>query len=316
LPQNATVRDGYRVAQHTGEEGQPHGAGQGAPLAHAGETHAGTATAHEGPTNPLAEYPSFYYSAMGLLVAIALILFAVLTTRGLSKRGPSRRQTLIEQAVDSMTWFTRNAIGPGGEKFTPLIGTVFSFVLLSNLMGALPFVFRRGHEEGTVATFTPAPTANLSMTIAISLVVFVVVQWVGIKENGVKGYFKHFAGPVPAISPLLFPLELFGAFVKPISLSIRLFGNVFGEETVIAVLVGLAATVMAKIFLPLPFQLPMLMFGVFGSIIQAGVYTILTCAYISLSIGDHEDHGHGEEHGDVKDEFGAHVPTGGHAHAH
>ena len=268
-----------------------------------GETHTGVAVEHEGPSNPLAENSSLYYSGMGLIVGILLILFGVVTTRNLTRRGPSRPQTLIEQCVASMKWFCQNAIGPGGEKFTPLVGTVFAFVLVSNLMGALPFVFKKTAEG--VASFTPAPTANLSMTIAISLVVFLVVQYVGIKENGVGGYFKHFAGPVPAISPLLFPLELFGAIVKPVSLSIRLFGNVFGEETVIAVLVGLAATVMAKIYLPLPFQLPMLMFGVFGSIIQAGVYTILTCAYISLSIGDHDDHGHHE----LEDEFGAHILT-------
>ena len=269
-------------------------------------------TSHEGPENPLAENAPLYYSGVALFVIVLILAFAsYCKSKGLTTRNASRRQTLLEQAVASITWFSRNAIGEGGEKFAPLIGTVFSFILVSNLMGIVPVVLRKGHEAGAYSSLLPAPTSNLSITLAVALVVFGVVQWVGIKENGIGGYIKHFAGPVPALSPLIFPLEIIGAIAKPISLSIRLFGNVFGEETVIAVLIGLAVTALPK-WLPIPFQVPMLMFGVFGSIVQAGVFTILTCAYISLSIGEHDDHGHGDEHGDVQDEFGAHVPTGGH----
>lgn len=281
------------------------GAGQEANEATGHEpTHA--TTEHEGPHNPLAEHPAGYYSLMGLLAAIIIVVFAAVTTRNLTKRTPGRKQALIEQCVASIRVFCRNAIGEGGERFAPLVGTIFAFVLISNLFGILPFVAHKTPEGLT--SVTPAPTANLSMTLAISLIVFVVVQYVGIKENGIVGYLKHFAGPIKALSPLIFIIEIVGAFVKPISLSMRLFGNVFGEETVIAVLVGLAFTTLPA-FLPIPFQFPMLMFGVFGSIVQAGVYTILTCAYIALSMGDHDDHGNGLEHDDIKDEFGAHVPA-------
>jgi len=233
---------------------------------------------------------------------------AICRRGGLHTRLRSKGQALLEQGVASMEHFCRNAIGPGGEKFTPLIATVFTFVLVSNLMGVLPTVFQKGHGGEGVLHLIPAPTSNLSMTIALALVVFIVVQAVGIRENGIGGHLKHFAGPIPALSPLMFPLEIIGALAKPMSLSIRLFGNVFGEETVIAVLVGLAV-VSLPAFLPIPFQFPMLWFGVFGSLVQAGVFTILTCAYISLSLGDHDDHGHGAQHDDVKDEFGAPVPA-------
>ncbi len=286
----------------------------GEPVGHQnGETHETVGAAeHEAPENPLAEHPPLYYSGVGLLVIVLILAFSVFCkSKGLVLRNASKRQTLLEQAVASITFFTRNAIGEGGEKFAPLIGTVFSFILVSNLMGVVPVVLHRGHEAGSYSSLLPAPTANLSITLAVALVVFGVVQWVGIKENGVGGYIKHFAGPIPALSPLIFPLEIIGAIAKPISLSIRLFGNVFGEETVIAVLIGLAVTTL-PIFAPIPFHLPMLMFGVFGSIVQAGVFTILTCAYLSLAIGDHDDHGHGSENGDVHDEFGAHIATGGH----
>lgn len=278
------------------------GGGHEAGAAHEGATHAGTEHAH----NPLAEHPSFYYSGVALLVVAIIVTIAALGTRSIKKRNPSTAQSLAEQCVESITVFTVKAIGPGSERYVPLVATVFSFVLVSNLMGVLPTVFQKAGEG--VIHLLPAPTSNLSMTIAIALVVFVMVQVAGVRENGMKGHMKHFAGPIPALSPLMFPLEIIGAFAKPLSLSIRLFGNVFGEETVIAVLVGLAATTLPW-FLPIPFQFPMLMFGVFGSLVQAGVFTILTCAYISLSLGDHADHGHGEEHDDIKDEFGAHVPA-------
>jgi F-type H+-transporting ATPase subunit a len=256
--------------------------------------------------SPLAENPPLYYSGVAAIAILAMLVFvAVCRSKGLHKRAAARRQLLLEQAVASITWFARNAIGPGGEKFAPLVGTVFGFIMVSNLMGVLPLVLHR--TANGLASYTPAPTSNLSMTLAIALVVFVVVQYVGIKENGIVGYLKHFAGPVWYLSWLMFPLELIGAISKPISLSIRLFGNIFGEETVTAALIGLALTTLPH-WLPLPFQLPMLMFGVFGSIVQAGVFTILTCAYISLSIGEH-DH-NGVHH--TEDEFGAEIPLPAH----
>ncbi|MBC8103756.1 MAG: F0F1 ATP synthase subunit A [Cytophagales bacterium] len=302
MPQNGTLSGVHKNIQLAQETGSPVAAAEGNS---GGETHAtvGHGGGHsEGPPNPLAEYPALYYSLVAGLVFLTIAGIAFFTTRGLNRRTPSRKQAFIEQCVASITHFSRAAIGEGGEKFAPLVGTVFAFVLISNLMGVLPFVFNSPHGEG-LASLLPAPTANLSMTIAVSLVVFLVVQAVGIKENGLGGYLKHFAGPVWWLSWLIFPIEFIGALVKPISLSIRLFGNVFGEETVIAVLVGLAVSALPA-FLPIPFQFPMLVFGVFGSIVQAGVYTILTCAYIALSIGEHDSHG---GHHEV-DEFGAQVP--------
>lgn len=284
---------------------------------HGGETHESVGVAHEAPKSPLAENSPWQYSIVGLLAALIVLGVGVYgTSRGIKKRNPSKQQTLVEQGIASITFFCRNAIGEGGERFAPLVGTVFAFVLVCNLMGVLPTIFvQNPHAAVDAATgkqavelrhLVPAPTANLSMTIAISLWVFLVVNYEGIKENGFGGWLKHFAGPIPALAPLLFPIEFIGALVKPISLSIRLFGNVFGEETVIAVLTSLAVVAVSGF---IPFQFPMLVFGVFGGLVQASVYSILTCAYIALSLGDHDDHGHGAEHNDIKDEFGAHVPA-------
>lgn len=283
---------GDRPVSGTPEQGaaaQTEGPEQGAAGAH-GEGH----TEHS--TNPLAHHPSSYFSGVAVLSVIILLVIAFVTTRNLHRRKPSRRQSLIEQAVESITYFTVRAIGPGAERYVPLVATVFSFILVSNLFGVLPTVLSKSGEQ-ELSHVLPSPTANLSMTIALALVVFFVVQYEGIKANGVAGHIKHFMGPIPALAPLLFPLEIIGALAKPISLSIRLFGNVFGEETVIAVLVSMAVYLL-PVWLPIPFQLPMLAFGVFGSIVQASVFTILTCAYITLSLGEHSEHAehHDEEH--------------------
>ncbi len=287
MPQVIHKNNKYIVvaqAEHgtTGEAGETH------------ETHGAVGAEHEGPHNPLKEHPALYFTVMGWIVMAIIIAISVFTTRNLSARTPSKAQAFIEQCVASIRHFCRNAIGPGGEEFAPLVGTVFAFVLVSNLMGIVPLVVSKGPEG--YASLTPAPTSNLSMTFALGLTVFLISQYVGIKRNGVAAHFGHMAGPIPALAPLIFPIELIGTLVRPVSLAMRLFGNVFGEETVIAVLLGLSVTTL-PVFVPIPFHAPMLMFGVFGSIVQAGVFTILTCAYIALSIGDHADHGHGHDHG-------------------
>jgi len=309
LPEHVQGPRSYKILlAQAGEHGAQTG-GHAAPV-HGTEEH-GAAAQTEGPAhgtaahggheeghsaNPLAHHPSSYFSGIAVLSALILLALAVITTRNLQRRNPSKRQSLIEQAVESITVFTVKAIGPGAERYVPLVATVFSFILVSNLFGVLPTVLAKS-GEAELAHVLPSPTANLSMTIALALVVFVVVQAEGIRANGIGGHIKHFMGPIPALAPLLFPLELIGALAKPISLSIRLFGNVFGEETVIAVLVSMAVYLL-PIWLPIPFQLPMLVFGVFGSIVQAGVFTILTCAYIALSLGEHSEHAehHDEEH--------------------
>ena len=265
---------------------QEHGAEAG------GEGHGGG--------NLLTEHPAGYYSGVGFLVALFVILFCARGARATSARQPGRAQLLMEQGVASMRHFCRGAIGPGGEKFAPFVGTVFAFLLCCNLCGVLPFYLSKSPEPGGApVSLTPAPSANLSMTLAMGLIVFVLFNVVGIRANGAKKYFAHFAGPIWWLSPLMLPIELIGVLVRPISLGMRLFGNIFGEETVIAVLIGMAASTFI-----IPLHAPMLAFGVFGGVVQAGVFSILTCSYIALAIGDH-----GDDHGD-----GGHGHAGAHAH--
>ena len=282
MPQQGTQTKGavFQLAQGEG------GGTTVKPVEGMPETHA--EVEHEGGShNPLAEHPASYYSYMALGIALVLVLGARFLMQGaLTTRKPSRGQLLVEQAVASMRHFCESTIGHGGARFAPLVGTLFGFVLLSNLCGVLPFYWKR--EGAQTASFTPAPTANLSVTLALGLVVFIAFNYEGIRANGLIGHLKHFAGPIPALAPLIFPIELVGALVRPVSLAMRLFGNVFGEETVIAVLIALVAGFI------LPLHAPMLAFGVFGSVVQAGVFAILTCSYIALSIGEHGHHDHDE----------------------
>jgi F-type H+-transporting ATPase subunit a len=299
LPQLGTPQKPIIVAQ-AGEHGETPVAGAGG---HGEGTHTTVgAAAEHGPPNPLAEYSPWYYSGVAAIVVFILVAIMFATTRGLTKRTPGKKQAFIEQCVASINHFCRNAIGEGGEKFAPLVGTIFAFILTSNLIGVLPLIFNKPHNEppsaAPLASIWPAPTTNISVTFALGIIVFCVSLYVGIKSNGLGAFLKHMAGPIPFLAPLIFPIELISFLVRPISLAMRLFGNIFGEEMVAAVLVTLAIT-MLPWFIPIPLQLPMLMFGVFGSIVQAGVFTILTCAYINLAIGEHGDHGHGHDHDDA-----------------
>jgi len=217
-----------------------------------------------------------------LFVAIILTVFAVAATRNLAKI-PRGVQNFGEFIVDAMKNFTVGIIGPGGEKYVPLVGTIFFFIYIGNLLGQVPYFL--------------SPTSNLSTTLALGLIVFLYVQYIGIRSNGLGGYLKHFAGPMPALSPLLFPVEVISELVKPFTLAMRLFGNIFGEDTVIIVLAALAVSVLPS--LPVvPFQFPILVLALLTSFVQALVFSLLTCIYISLqSHHDSEHEGHGHHHG-------------------
>jgi F-type H+-transporting ATPase subunit a len=126
------------------------------------------------------------------------------------------------------------------------------------------------------------------------------VQWTGIRRNGILGYFHHMAGePRDALgwglSPLMFPLHLIGELSRPLSLSLRLFGNIFGEETLIAVFVGLGVTALAFTHLPvgLPLHVPFIFLALLTSTIQALVFTLLSTIYFGLMLPHREhDEGH------------------------
>src|SRR5579871_2789201 len=165
------------------------------------------------------------------LVIVLMLAFAVLARRRL-ETVPRGLQNWAEYAVEQLNGFTVGIIGEGGEKYTPLIGTVFLYIFLMNLIGIIP-----GFHS---------PTANITITLALGVVVFLYSEYVGIRNRGLVGHFKHFMGPklgnFPWLFPLMLPVELISTYVRPLTLAIRLFGNIFGEDVIIGVLAGLGAT--------------------------------------------------------------------------
>jgi F-type H+-transporting ATPase subunit a len=225
---------------------------------------------------------------IGILTAIALGLAAFLMTRKLSII-PSKAQAALELIVTGLQNFVTDLIGPDGPKHLPIVGTVFLYILVMNLTGLIP-------------GWKPA-TSNINTTAALAISVFLYVQYQGIKANGFGGYVKHFVGEPVWLAPLNFPIHVIGEFAKPLSLAIRLFGNIFGEDTVILVLMGMGIAMLP--FFPIPLHTPMYFFGVFTSFVQALVFSILTCVYIA-SVTAHHDHG-GHEHDEHAEAHGAHA---------
>lgn len=205
------------------------------------------------------------------LVAVALLAaICAIGTRQLSKR-PTGLQTLLELIVGGLRSMVVGVIGPRGVEFVPFIGTLFIYIAVMNLMGLVPGFM--------------APTSNLSITAALGLTVFVVVQYCGIKEQGV-GYILHFVEGVPmrfpylVLAPLVLAVHLVGEVFRPVTLALRLFGNLMAEETVVLILIGLVVGP-ARHWIPIPIQLPNLVLGMLVSLVQAAIFSMLAAVYIA-----------------------------------
>lgn len=160
-----------------------------------------------------------------------------------------------------------SVMGKENRKYLPFAGTVFLFVFVCNLLGLIPgFVM---------------PTDQFTYNMGIALVVFIMYHAWGIKEVGLVNYLKHFCGPLWIIAPLLFPIELISHFVRPISLSLRLYCNMTGDHILLGVF-----TELTKVIFPVVFYL----LGTFVCFMQAFVFCLLTMIYIKMGTA-HEDHG-------------------------
>lgn len=216
---------------------------------------------------------------MSGIVTIALTVFAILATRRLSKMPESRFQNFVEIVVSSLSNFVVGIIGPGGEKYTSFIGTIFISIIAMNMLGLVPGL--------------KAPTSSLSITIPMALVVFFMYNYYSIRATGVKTWFLHLVGEPWWLFPLMFPIHIIGELARPLSLSVRLFGNIFGEETILVILAGLSFVLVKYHGIPvlaLPAQFPMMVFAVFTSFVQALVFAMLTTIYIAIGVSGHEEH--------------------------
>ena len=190
-------------------------------------------------------------------IVMAILIAMAIAVRGSLKEVPSGLSNFVEMAVGGLRDFTVTTMGPHGMDYFALIGTAAFFILLSNLIGIIP-----GFES---------PTANINTTGACAAVVVVSTHVVGLQKHGLS-YIKHFLGPVPWLAWLMFPIEVIGHIARLVSLSLRLFGNIRGEDLVVAIL-----------FVLVPLLIPSVMFGlaIFTSFVQTFVFVLLTMLYLS-----------------------------------
>ncbi len=184
------------------------------------------------------------------------MLFAILATRRMAIY-PNRFQNVMEVILSGFYSLLLDTMGEHGKKFFPLIATLGLYILMSNLIGLIP-----GFES---------PTANLNTTVSMALCVFFMTHIIGVKLHGLK-YFKQFLGPVWWLTPLMMPIEIISHLSRPISLSVRLFGNIMGEDIVLAVVL---------LLVPLLVPMPVLVLMIFTSVIQTLVFMLLAMMYIA-----------------------------------
>lgn len=202
---------------------------------------------------------------MAIFVAVLLTGFALWFRSRISLENPGKLQLVLESLVGGLVGMLEENVGHKGRQFLGLVGTLGLFILTSNLLGLVPFF--------------SSPTVSLNMPVGCALVTFLYYNFQGIRAQGVGPYFKHFLGPLLPLAIIMLPIEIISHLSRVLSLSIRLFGNIFGEELVVLVLGSL---------IPFVVPVPMMLFGVFGSLLQAFVFIMLTMIYLGGAVAAEE----------------------------
>ena len=243
----------------------------------------------------LPDHVTYTYVVMIILATVAFIAsrHVQLVPRGL--------QNVLEVVLEQFVALVDDVIGPKGRRYLPLIATLGLFILVGNLLSLVPGF--------------AGPTANLNTTAACALVVFFAYHWIGIRTQGLGTYLKHFMGPVPALAPLMIPIEIISHLARPLSLTLRLFGNMFGGHILLAIIfflmgldgllgwalsgsvvgavVGGLGAVVTSVF-TIGFLYPL---KILVSVLQAFIFVMLTMLYIAGAIeGAEADDHHAEPH--------------------
>ena len=250
-------------------------------------------------------------SMVGALLASIVLLLAARWFARESEIVPSRAQSLVELPIEFLAGVVKGTGGKRWRQFAPLIFAIFLFVLTANWLSLLPGVGTIGFAEEVdgkevLVPFVRAGAADLNFTLGLALISFVAFIAFGIRANGLRGYLKELLVAEPAyMTPLLTPIHLISELSRVISLSMRLFGNVFAGEVLLATMLALTT---ATIFtLPLAFAVPGVFIGLellFG-LVQALVFALLSMTYITLAIAEHRQHGSGDSHSGDTPEQGA-----------
>jgi len=204
---------------------------------------------------------------MTLLLLGIFAIFFPWAARRYRRDTPGKLQSFLEMLVSGLRGLVDDAIGDGAHRrYLPIIGTFAIFIGVANLFGLFFFL--------------QPPTASLSTTVALALVSFFYFNREGIKAHGVFRYLGHFTGPMLLIAPLFFVIEIIGTFARILSLSLRLFMNIYGEHATTGVFASLV---------PIVVPWPMMALGIFTAFLQAYVFALLSAVYVQIATA-HEEH--------------------------
>jgi F-type H+-transporting ATPase subunit a len=218
------------------------------------------------------------YLVMSGLIVLGFFVLGLIVRSRLSVEHPGRGQIILEDLVLGVAGMLDQFIGPKGRSFLPLVGALGAFILAGNYLGLIPGFM--------------APTSNINVTVGCAVTAWVYYHLQGIKAQGLIGYIKHFGGPagVPVFMvPMMFVIETISHLSRVLSLSLRLFGNIFGEELVIMIL---------AMIIPFLIPLPMMALGLITGGLQAFIFVLLTIIYLqgAVVVEHHDDHGAHEGH--------------------
>lgn len=249
---------------------------------------------------------AFTNSMVGALLATAVLLLAAWYITRRSALVPGRLQSALELPVELMSGIVAGS-SSRWRGYIALVLGFFLMILVANWIGLLPGVGTIGithldeaGHEAIIPIIRPA-SADLNFTLGLAIVAFIMFVYWGIKANGAGGYLKELLGEPLYMAPLMFPINLISEFSRLISLSMRLFGNVFAGEVLLATMIALAPILIPAIFLGLE-----LLFG----FVQALVFALLAMTYIGTAIAEHHSAGHGDEdHGEADAAHATHPPA-------
>ena len=218
---------------------------------------------------------SFTNSSVYMLVAGTIVLSYFYLALRAEQMIPSRLQMSAEMIYNLITGMLNQSVGPNGRKFIPLIFTLFMFILLCNLLGMIPYTF--------------AVTSNIVVTFGLAIMVFFTVIICGFVINGLHFLAVFLPKGMPVwLAPLMILIELFAYLARPVSLSIRLAANIMAGHILIKVIAGFCVSFMIFFkFVPIPVITVLIGFEIFVAILQAYIFTILSCVYLSDAVNLH-----------------------------
>jgi len=203
---------------------------------------------------------------MTVLVTLLIIVLFKLSVKNLSLF-PNKAQNALELFYKFFQGLVDDMVGHEGRKFIPVLATLGIFIAVSNLIGLMPEF--------------ASPTANINVPAGCALFVFVYYHYQGVRKHGAWGYLKTLMGPVWWLAPLFLPIEIVSHFSRPLSLTLRLFGNIFGEDLVIIVVASLVPFIGGAIA-----PLPIMGLAAFTSLLQAFIFVMLSTIYLAGAMAE------------------------------